>query len=172
MGLRRRLTFAGVVFGLVSGVACRKPTEDTTRPPPAPVDHLAPGESPEGKEKAFGLPLPRLANIEARFEKSIVVRSALSREELSGFVRARVQSGTVTDTDDATTLDDVAPKAAPQVLLDIEVRTIPPVGTARSEMTLRDVTPPPVEPGLSDTERWRRAGFGPGGGVLDPTKLE
>ena len=38
-------------------------------------------------------------------------------------------------------------------------------GDARSEMTIRDVTPPPVEPGLSEEERWRKAGFSPQGKI-------
>jgi hypothetical protein len=35
-------------------------------------------------------------------------------------------------------------------------------------MTIRDVTPPPVEPGLSEEERWKKAGFAPDGKPIDP----
>lgn len=166
--LTSALLFAPLVLAGLGG--CREKVEE--RAPAPPVDHLAPGESVEGKEKAFGLPLPRLATVTARFQTTVVVSSALSREELSGFVRARILNGTVTDTDASTRLLEVAPKAEPARRLDIEVRNAPPVGTVRSEMVVRDVTGLPVEPGLSDAERWRRAGFGPNGGVLDPTKLE
>ncbi len=31
-----------------------------------------------------------------------------------------------------------------------------------TELLLRDLTPPPVQPGLSEDERWRKAGVVPG----------
>ena len=36
----------------------------------------------------------------------------------------------------------------------------------RVEMVVRDRTPPPVEEGLTEEERWRQAGMTPDGKVL------
>jgi hypothetical protein len=42
-----------------------------------------------------------------------------------------------------------------------------------TKLVLTDVTPPPPPPpGLSDAERWRRAGFSPDGRPLDLKRLE
>jgi hypothetical protein len=42
-----------------------------------------------------------------------------------------------------------------------------------TRLVLTDVTPPPPPaPGLSDRERWRRAGFSPDGRPLKPKQLE
>ena len=38
----------------------------------------------------------------------------------------------------------------------------------RVELVVRDLTPPPVVPGLSEEERWRRTGLRPNGQPLDP----
>jgi hypothetical protein len=63
-------------------------------------------------------------------------------------------------------------KGDPARRLSIEVRAAKPLGTVRSEMVIRDVTPPPVEPGLTDEQRWQKAGLSPSGAVLAPQKLE
>jgi hypothetical protein len=42
-----------------------------------------------------------------------------------------------------------------------------------TKLVVTDVTPPPPPPpGLSDAERWRRAGFSADGRALDPKRLE
>ncbi len=37
---------------------------------------------------------------------------------------------------------------------------------------IKDITPPPLEPGLTDEERWKKAGLTPDGKPIDPKKLE
>ncbi|MCC6645382.1 MAG: hypothetical protein IT374_07425 [Polyangiaceae bacterium] len=39
-----------------------------------------------------------------------------------------------------------------------------------TEISLQDLTPPPVDTTLTEEERWRRAGLKPTGEVLDPTR--
>ena len=157
---------AALAFAATAGCKRKPPPEPA--PAPAPVDHLAPNEVVEGKEKAFALPLPRHATVTGKFDTSVTVRSPLLPEELANFVRARVKEGNVVAGGAATTFEDVVVPAEPQRRLTIEVRRPVLTGDARSEMTVRDTTPPPIEPNLTDEERWKKAGFGPDGKLLDP----
>jgi hypothetical protein len=173
MVARLRLTLLAAALATLAAFAGACKREPPPPPaPPAPVDQLAPGEVVEGKDKAFALPLPRHTKVTGRFDTSVTVRSPLKPEDLANFVRARVKDGNVVAGGAATTFEDVVVPAEPQRRLTIEVRKTPLTGDARSEMTVRDTTPPPVEPGLTDEQRWQKAGLDPNGNVLDPKNTE
>jgi hypothetical protein len=162
-----------VVAMAALAAACKsKPPPSDSAPPPPPPDHLATNEVVEGKEKAFALPLPFHAQVTGRFKDAITVRSALKPEELANFVRSRVKEGNVIAGGASTTFENVIVPAEPARRLSIEVRRTRLTGDARSEMTVRDVTPLPVEPGLSEEERWRKAGFTPQGKPIDPAQTQ
>src|SRR4051812_12444352 len=102
MGVRRRLIAAALVVGLVSVLpflggcsSCKHkevgPKNDQAPPP----DHLAPNEAAEGKDSAFGLPLPRLSSVAGRFGSSVHITSSLTPEQLANFVTKRVKEGKV-----------------------------------------------------------------------------
>ena len=137
-----------------------------------PPDHLAPNEVVESKERAFGLPLPRNSRIAAKFEKTVHVQTPLTPEDLVNFVRARVKDGKVMPGTSGTELTDVAPLSDPAKRLSIDVRLYRGGEGHRSEMIVRDTTLLPAEPGLTDEQRWQKAGLTPSGHVADPTKLQ
>jgi hypothetical protein len=173
MGTRRRLVFVALFVAVgVTGCSSCKRNDDKTPVENRPPDHLAPTEAVEGKERAFGLPLPRLSRVEARFDKSVHVLSALSAEELVNFVRARVKDGKVTPGTTTTQLFDVAPVGDPTKRLTIDVRTYRGGDGNKSEMIVRDTTPAPVEPGLTDEQRYQKAGLTPSGKIVDPKHLQ
>ena len=153
-------------------LACKSKPPPDDGPPPPPPDRLAPNEVVEGKEKAFALPLPYHAQVTARFKDGITVKSPLRSEELANFVRARVKEGNVIAGGASTTFENVIVPAEPTRRLTIEVRRTRMIDEVRSEMTIRDVTPLPVEPGLSEEERWKRAGFTKDGKPLDKSQME
>jgi hypothetical protein len=156
----------------LGGTACSSCKRGQEQPTESkPPDHLAPNEVVESKERAFGLPLPRNSRVAGRFEKLIHAQTPLSPEDLVNFVRARVKDGKVMPGTSGTELSDVTPLGAPQTRLSITVRLYRGGEGHRSEMIVRDTTPPPLEPGLTDEERWRKAGLTPSGQIADPTKL-
>lgn len=171
MVVGHRLVVAAAIAIAATGAgcsSCKRPPEKTELPP----DHLAPNEVVESKEKAFGLPLPRLSEVKARFESTVHVTSSLTAEELTNFVRSRSKGGKATPGATSTVLDGVTPRDDEKKRLTIEIRTFKRADGTRSEMIVRDTTPPPVEPGLSDEERYKRAGLKADGGVLDPKQLQ
>ncbi len=148
--------------------SCKRPPEKTDLPP----DHLAPNEVVESKEKAFGLPLPRVSEVKARFATTVHVTSTLTAEELTNFVRSRSKGGKATPGATSTFLEGVTPRDDEKKRLTIEIRSFRRADGTRSEMVVRDTTPAPTEPGLTDEERYRRAGLKPDGTLLDPKNLQ
>ena len=61
----------------------------------AASDHLAPGELVEGKEKAFGLVLPRDLRLQKSFQSVVFAWGPSNATDVSNYVRARVKDGTV-----------------------------------------------------------------------------
>src|SRR5262249_55243780 len=149
---------------LVSHLGCKK--KEAPTPPPAASaspsaigDHLANGEIPEGREKAFTLALPLHSVIKARFKDSVHVASTHTQEELANFTRARVKDGQTRAGASETRFDNVVVKTDPSRRLTIEIRTSPMLGEFRSQMVVSDVTPPSSDPNLSETDRWKKAGL-------------
>ncbi len=163
-----------VVAAVVFSAACRKPPPDNRNQTPSPPkDHLAPGEIPEGTEKAFALPLPRASEVYMRFPESVHVRSSLGPEPISNFVRARVKSGRVLVGATMTTFEDVIVPAEPKRHITVEIRRGGPQSDTRSEMVVKDVTPPPPpDPNESEADRRRKAGLTPEGKLLDPNHMQ
>ena len=172
MGARRRLVPLAVLLavGVTACGSCKRKEDPPTEV--KPPDHLVPSEMVEGKERAFGLPLPRATHVAARFDKTVHVQTPLSPEDLVNYVRARVKDGKVIPGTSGTQLLDVTPLGDPTKHLTIDVRLYRGGDGHHSEMIVRDTTPVPVEPGLTDEQRWQKAGFTPSGQVADPTKLQ
>ena len=172
MGARRRLVALTALLsvGISACSSCKR--QEATPSELKPPDHLAPAEVVEGKERAFGLPLPHGSSVGSQFPTSMQVRTRLTPEDLVNFVKARVKDGTVMHGTSVTQLFAVTPLAAPEKRLTIDVRPYRDGDGNRSEMLVQDFTAPPTEPGLTDEQRWKKAGLTPSGLVADPTKLQ
>jgi hypothetical protein len=176
MGARRRLiSTVAVLFAAGTatfGLAACSSGKRKETPPDKPLDRLAVNEVVEGKERAFGLALPRDIQVKARFDKTVHVVSPLTPEDVTNFVRARVKNGRVIPGASVTTFADVIPHGDANRSLTIDVRSIHRADGTRSEMVVRDTTPLPAEPGLTNEERWQKAGLTPTGKVADPRHLQ
>jgi hypothetical protein len=156
---------------LVFGAGCKKPPPPELDAGPKAPDHLERNEIPEGREKAFALVLPLSSKIGVRFPDSVEVESQLRPEDLSNYIRAHVQAASITAGADRTTFENAIVATEPKRILHIEVRPGRPSHDMRSSMIVRDVTPLPPEPKVSDEEAWKRVGRGPDGKPLDPNHM-
>lgn len=158
-------------------MGCRAKEETPQDAKPAapsalPIDRLAPGELPEGKEKALGLVLPEGLRIARAFEGVVFATSTtLKPEAISNYFRARVTDGNILVGAEATNFVGVKAKSELARSLAIEIKPGQP-GVATCEVLLRDVTPPPLEPNLTEDERRKKAGLTPDGKLLDPQHME
>ncbi|HEY2510371.1 MAG TPA: hypothetical protein VGI39_05935 [Polyangiaceae bacterium] len=136
---------------------------------PPPRDHLAPGELLEGSERAFGLLLPRGSRIDSQFPQQIIASNEAKPTDVANYVRSRVAMGTVTVGAASTMFNRVQVPARPGKELVIRVEQ--GGNGSGSRITFRDVTPPVIDPNLSEEERWRQAGLKGPGQISDPTHL-
>jgi hypothetical protein len=147
-------------------LAAAAPSAAASRPP---VDRLAPGELTEGKATAYGLVLPRQLQIERRFPDAVHAAGIASPEAVSNFVRQRVEVSHV-EIGAARTVFPVARIKGGDTARSYRIDVVADGPTTR--LVVRDVTPPPTPEGLSEEERWRRAGMTPDGQPLNPKQLQ
>ncbi len=172
----RALVVCGGLGGLgaLAGLGCQKRREPTELevpappplPPPLPVDRSLPGELAEGPEKAFGLTLPRVVAVRARFEDVVVGWAEVSSDRVANYVRQRVSAEKVETGPAKTVFTHALGGGKPGVELAIEVVA----HGGSTEVQVRNLPMRLTPPGLSDDERWRAAGFKPDGKPIDPPR--
>jgi hypothetical protein len=175
--MTRRVRIAdslGAVLGsaLLCALGCAKREVPAPAPAPAPaasvaVDRLLPGELAEGHDRAMGLAVPRDMRLMRVFDHSALARGRVAADLVSNYVRKRVDASAV----EIGAARTVFPKAHVKGQPDGKVVRIEVVEDVDStELLLRDLTPPEVPVGLSEEERWRKAGVVPGK-PFDPNAL-
>ena len=134
-----------------------------------PRDHLGPGELLEGDVRAFGMILPRGMKVESSFPLELVATGDAKPADVANYIRSRVSSGTVKVGAASTMFELVQVPVRPGRELVIRVEE---GNSGRgTRVTFRDVTPPPLEPNLTEEQRWRQAGMRGPGQPEDPTHL-
>jgi hypothetical protein len=134
-----------------------------------PLDRLAPGELAPGRAEAFGLILPRELRVDARFPDAVHASGPVTPEPLANYVRQRVEVAHVEIGAGRTIFPRATIKAGTAGRI-YRIEVVP--DGPRTRLVIRDTTPPPTVEGISEQERWRRAGMRPDGELLDPQKQE
>lgn len=138
---------------------------------PKTPDRLAPGELAEGKSTLFGLKLPVGMEIEARFEHSAHASGIVPATKLANYVRQRVEVARVELAQSGTIFPQAVIRAGdPARRYRIEISS-KGRSTKLSVQWLNPPKPPPV-PGLSEEQRWQRAGISPDGKLIGQQQLE
>lgn len=158
-------------FALATG--CRRDEDVETPPPVAPTasvdvpvaaDQLRPGELAEGDEELFGLRAPRGMRIARHFAETMSAVGQHAAERVANYVRDRVEAERIEVGPTRTVfLNAMVRGDTSGKRLRIEVIQHP----SRTELVVRDVTPQPIEPGLTEAERWQKAGLSPTGEQLN-----
>lgn len=182
---RRRDVGLGAALGLVILVSLvggcrakqRAPADEHAAPPKAstaapteaavPVDRALPGELAEGTFQAFGLLLPRVMNVSARFDNVVFASADAPADQVANYVRQRVDADKIVTGPEKTVFSRATVKGSPGREVTIMVVS----KNGRTDLEVRDVTLKPSKPDLSPDERWRELGLKPDGTPLDPTQL-
>ncbi len=149
-----------------AGIASAEPIASVA---PKPVDRLAPDELTQGSGEVWGFSVPRGMQIEHRYVEEAALVGAVKPDALANYVRDRVVVSHVEIGAGRTIFPNARIKAGAADRV-YELDVVPEPGGTR--LVIRDLTPLPVMPGLSDAERWRQAGLTPQGRPLDPKKFE
>jgi hypothetical protein len=54
---------------------------------------------------------------------------------------------------------------------ELNIRVEPRQNGTGVRLTIRDVTPPPVDQTMTEEQRWKQVGIAPGGKIADPSHL-
>lgn len=143
-------------------------TAPSVAPSAVPIDRLGPGELAPGTETLEGLVLPRGMHVTARFPRMSHATGPLHAEDVSNYVRDRVdvkrfELGAVGTVFPAVHVVGGDPGKTYR----IEVSSS---GNA-TEIVMHDITPIPpkvADPAESEADKWKRAGYKPNGMPLDP----
>lgn len=136
---------------------------------PVPVDRLMPNELSEGKEKAFGLVLPRQMKVSSQFRDMVVAHGEVQADALANYVRVRVKDGKAVVGASQTVFEGVTAKAEPTRPLHIAITS--QAGGRVTRVIVRDMTPAADIPG-DPAQKMRSSGLTPDGKLLDPKHLQ
>jgi hypothetical protein len=136
-------------------------------PSGVPADHLAPGELVEGREVAFGVPLPRGVLVERRYPDIVYASGPMPVHSLAAYFQPRLRGGSLREGPSAATFEHVSQPNEPNAELLIHIEA--DLGKTRIELTSFHHSEAPVLP--DEASRWRQVGLTPQGKILDPTHL-
>ncbi len=134
-----------------------------------PVDRLGPGELAPGNDVVFGLPIPRRMRLDQRFEDVAYVSGKVRREQLSNYVRKRVSVAHV-EVGAARTVFPAARINGDTTRRTYRIEIMRDGIGAR--MVIKDLSKPQAVKGLTQPERWKRAGMTPQGELIDELEQE
>jgi hypothetical protein len=158
---------------LLGALGCGRRESAAPVPAPSPsssvraADRLLPGELAEGPDRPMGLAIPRDMHLLRVFDDSAIARGRVAAEAVANYVRKRVDAQAVEIGTGRTVFPKAHVKGQPERKL---VRIDVTAGADSTELLLHDITPPEVPVGLSEEERWRKAGVVPGK-PFDPSAL-
>lgn len=163
-----RFPVLAVVLAAALGGGCLPDEQSETLLPSGiarstPVDTTEPNEIAEGDVLAFGLALPRDITIDAQGRDTTYATGRLPFEALANYVRDRVTASRVETGPAQTVFVDAVVKRDPKKVVQVEVRS----KRGRVQLIVRNRTPRPADEGLTEAERWRRAGLTPDGRAIE-----
>jgi hypothetical protein len=166
------LRIAAIGFFALLIAACKDPGGDRTpvrqRSSAATPDRLLASEELPGQKRVFGIEVPPGLTVSAQFADRAQLRG---RVELNTVLKA-LQKQLVTGPVEYSPRRAVFANAL--VSGDSKKRVYRIELVAERNLTsvqILDVTPPPVTEGLSETQRWDRAGRNPDGTLKDRLKV-
>ncbi len=160
------VTALGVGLGCRSKESPQAPVDDGVKV--ATPDRLTGGEQLPESEIVFGLPIPKGMRLTRHFKEAAYVTGDLDMMATLEHVRNHVEAPSVELTGEFATFARAYIKGdAQRRRFRIEITK-----TQRgSQLYVKDITPPPPTAGLTEAERWQRAGRNPDGTLLNENQV-
>lgn len=156
----QRLTLLGVLLVLGCHHKSTNLADTDASARTTPLDHLSPGEIAKSDVMIYGVTVPQGMHLRRRFPDGVLLTGETPAAELASQIEASIYSGPKEVDHRRRIYRNVTIKGGDSKR--IFTITIDDLGSQR-QVSITDVTPTPTEPGLSDEERWRRAGYLPDG---------
>ncbi len=130
-------------------------------------DRLPPGDLLEGTERTFGFSVPKGMTL-IQSARGSVMRGPVNFDELTSYVQARIAVRHAEMEGDTLFFRSALIRDGEKGIFEFSI------STERRDTILRikNRTPNPPVFGLSEKERWKRAGMKPSGGLIDPHQMQ
>jgi hypothetical protein len=154
-----------ILTGLLLAVACgsHKTAQRTTGDAgaaPVPLDRLLPSELGQSGALVFGFPIPPGMRVTRRYPDSVYLQGPGSATTLKEYIEGHVVAGPSEVDGHRRTYSGTRIRGGDASrVYRIELDDL----RGSRQIIITDTTPKSVEPGLSNEERWKRAGFLPDG---------
>jgi hypothetical protein len=126
----------------------------------APLDRLSPGELSKSGQLVFGFPIPPGMSVTQRYPDGVHLQGQMPEPNLKEYVEAHIVAGPSELDAHRRIYNNARIRGGDSSrVYSIEIDEL----RGERALIISDVTPKPVEPGLSNEERWRRAGYMPDG---------
>lgn len=157
---------------LLLAAACSRGNTDAAPAPRASEsvapDRLAPDEPLVGTGHVWGIRVPDGLRVGAEFPRVVHLSGARSLVAVTEAFRQQLVTNEIEVTPTRTVIEQAYVKGATQRrLLRIEAAS----EGILTHVAITDITPVPVPTGLSESERWERAGRNPDGTVKNPSQV-
>ena len=129
----------------------------------SPVDSASEGELNSGKETAFGFVLPHGMRVTARMGDAVYAEGRVGFEAAKRYLRDQVSDADASETPTQLVLDNAKLSHRPKD----KVRLVLTYDGSQVELVIRDRRRKPAEAGLTEAQRWKRAGLTPTGQVIE-----
>ncbi len=124
------------------------------------LDRLLPSELGKSSSLVFGFPIPPGMRVTGRYPDSVHLQGDVSTSGLKEYIEAHLATGPSELDGRRRTYRGARIRGGdPSRVYRVELVEL----RSDRQIIITDVTPKPIEPGLSNEERWRRAGFLPDG---------
>ncbi len=171
----RQLLQAQALTLVIALVGCddKEPQMPESHPeeaPPAPEtpDRLPPGELLEGTERIYDFPVPRRMKIDAKFADRAHLLGEVGQRQLSDYVRKRVLTRHVQVEGRRYIFPKVRIRGGGPDLFRMEIVK----EGAQTRLIITEIEKKKPLQGLTEAERWERAGMRPDGSLIDPQNLQ
>lgn len=156
-----------LVIGLVLMVACthkgKAQATGDAGTNPVPLDRLLPSELGQSSSLVFGFPIPPGMRVTRRYPDSVHLQGPIATTALKEYIETHIVVGPSELDGHRRTYRQARIRGGDASrIYQIELDDL----RGAREIIITDATPKPIQPGLSDDERWRRAGFLPDGSPI------
>lgn len=138
------------------------------KPQAKSADRLPPGDLLEGTEEIYGFAVPRGMTTTRKAPTMVQITGQVNFDALTDYVKDRIAARHAEMLDQKLVFPSARILGNQDQIFEITLvkhRT-------KCVLEIRDKTRPPATQGLSEEERWKRAGLKPGGGLIDPNAME
>ncbi len=146
----------------------RPPPSDSGKPQPNSPDRLPPGALLEGPESAFGFAIPKGMELAHPTRSTYRAEGRVNFDDLTNYVKDRIVVRHAEMFGTRLVFPNAKIKGEENKIFNLTLRE----HHGRAILEIRDETPLPPTHGLTEKERWEKAGFKVTNGSIDPKELE